>query len=807
VYARVALPTAVPEPLTYRIPDVLVGLARPGVRVRVPLRRAMRVGLLVEIAGDPGCEVARVLEVAEVLDPEPLLPEALLELIAFASGYYAAPLGTVVRAALPAQLLALPPPLLLLGPRAGEIVETAEGDERRLLERLLEGRRLTVARLLAEGWRPERLRTAVDRLRGRHALSLVERRPRADAARTVGAVALAELPAGERAVRVGRGSAQRRVTAYLEEVGHPVLEGDLRAACGVSAGVLAALVEKGVVRRFRQRRNQPPPRWELAPPPPVKALTAHQEASLEHLRAAASRGEYAAVLLRGVTGSGKTEVYLRLAEETVARGLRVLVLVPEIGLTPQLAGQLTARFRERVAVMHSSMAEGDRLAAWDLVRRGEVDVVAGPRSALWAPLDRLGLVVVDEEQDPSYKQDEEPRYNARDLALVLAKQRAIPIVLASATPSLEVLALVAQGKAAVVDLPERVAGGRLPAVELLDLRGAEPEPGEHGLTLFSPRLKDLVQEVLARGEQAILLVNRRGWAPLLLCRECGHRASCRDCSIAMTVHRRQRILACHYCGFSRPIPERCPRCGGAVLDHVGAGTEKAAARLRELYPQARVDILDRDTARSPTRLLETLERFAAGGSDVLVGTQMVSKGHHFPNVTLTAVVNCDNLLGFPDFRGAERTFQLLTQVAGRAGRGARPGTVLFQSYHPDHYAIVAAAAHDVDRFAAEELRYRAAFRYPPYRRLALVRMESESEAAAWRAATAAAAAVDPPADGVRVVGPAAAPLARLRGRFRVQVLLFAATRAVLREVLDRVAAVGVPRAVRRVIDVDPQSTV
>lgn len=807
VYSRVALPTAVPEPLTYRIPDRFVGLACPGVRVKVPLRRAAKVGLVVELTDDPGCAPERVVEIDEVLDPEPLLPGAVLELIRFAASYYAAPLGTVVRAALPSQFLKLPSPLIELGARAAEIAASASGDRQRLLERLLEARRISVARLLTEGWDRERLAEIVTELEGRHAVVRIERRPLASAGRTVGAVTLADLADDERRARVGRAQAQQRVVSYLEELGHAAVEGELRAACEVSPGVITALVRKGVLRRFRQRRNQPHRRWELSPPPPVTQLTDHQQGALDHLRAAVSSGGYGPVLLRGVTGSGKTEVYLRLAEETVARGMRVLVLVPEIGLTPQLAGQLAVRFGERVAVLHSSMSDGDRLAAWDRSRRGEVDVVVGPRSALWAPLSPVGLVVVDEEQDPSYKQDEEPRYHARDLALVLAKNLEIPAVLASATPSLETLALVAQGKASVVDLPERVAGGKLPEVEVLDLRGLEGDPGEHGLTLFSPRLKELLRDRLARQEQAILLVNRRGWAPVLLCRECGHRATCRDCSIAMTVHRRQGQLVCHFCGFSRAIPDRCRRCGGAVLAHVGAGTEKAAARVRELFPEARVDILDRDTARSPARLLGLLERFAAGGSDILVGTQMVSKGHHFPKVTLTAVLNCDNLLGFPDFRGAERTFQLLTQVAGRAGRGERPGKVLFQSYHPDHYAIVAAAAHDVDRFAAEELRYRAAFRYPPYQRLALIRLESEREAAAWRAAEAIAVSVEPPPDGARVVGPAAAPLARLRGRFRVQILIFAATRAALRAALDRATTVSVQRSVRRVVDVDPQSTV
>jgi primosomal protein N' (replication factor Y) len=320
-------------------------------------------------------------------------------------------------------------------------------------------------------------------------------------------------------------------------------------------------------------------------------------------------------------------------------------------------------------------------------------------------------------------------------------------------------------------------------------------------------LCELLQQTVARGEQAILLVNRRGWAPVLLCRDCGHQATCHNCSIPLTVHRRQSALMCHYCGFRREIPQACPRCGGEVLDHVGAGTEKIATRVRELLPGTVVDILDRDTARSPAQLLTTLERFSVGASQVLVGTQMVSKGHHFPAVTLTGVVNADNLLGFPDFRGAERTFHMLTQVAGRAGRGERPGTVVIQTYHPDHYALRAALTHDVKGFAEEELRYRKAFRYPPATRLALVRFEAANENAAVAAAQAAARAIEPVPPGMRVVGPAPAPLARLRGKWRVHLLLLAPSRPPLREALTAISAVTVPRTVHRVIDVDPQSTV
>ncbi|HPW55594.1 MAG TPA: primosomal protein N' [Thermoanaerobaculaceae bacterium] len=806
MYARVALPTAIPEALTYALPGELASLTVPGSRVRVPLRGTPRVGVVLALTDEPGCPPERVQPVAELLDLQPLVPPHVLTLVRFVSDYYCAPPGLVVRAAVPAGALTLPPPLVHLAEAARDALATANEAERRLLERLFEARRISLPRLLAEGWGRTELQAVLTRLAARQAVRVVERgAPRGTG--TVTAVALVEMEPAERHRRLGRAPAQARVLEWLVEHRQAVLEGELVAACACTAGVVAELVRKGLVRRFQQARAVRVRRWELAPPPPPGELSAAQNSALGAIVTALEGGGFRPFLLLGVTGSGKTEVYLRAAQAAVAAGRQALVLVPEIGLTPALAGQLAARFGGRVAVLHSSMAEGERFAAWEQARTGAVEVVAGPRSALWAPLGRLGLIVVDEEQDSSYKQDEEPRYNARDLALVLGQKLAIPVVLASATPSLEVLSLVAQGKLELLRLPERVAGGRLPTVEVVDLRSEPPEPGEHGYRLLSRRAVELLGGALERGEQAIVLVNRRGWAPVLLCRQCGRQAPCANCSIPLTVHRRRQRLCCHYCGHEEPIPTACPACGGEVLDHVGAGTEKVAERLAGLFPSARVDILDRDTARSPGQLLATLERFAAGGSSILVGTQMVSKGHHFPTVTLTVVVNADNLLGFPDFRGAERTFQLLAQVAGRAGRGDRDGLVVIQTYHPDHHAIRATLTHDVEVFAAEEMRYRHVFRYPPAARMALVRCEALRESAAREAAEDAAAALASPPAGLRVIGPAPAPLYRLRERWRWQLLLLAPTRSPLRQALARVTALPLPRGVHRVIDVDPQSTV
>ena len=410
-----------------------------------------------------------------------------------------------------------------------------------------------------------------------------------------------------------------------------------------------------------------------------------------------------------------------------------------------------------------------------MVREGRADVVVGPRSALFAPLDSLGLIVVDEEHDAAYKQGESPRYQARDVALVLGHDLGIPVLLCSATPSVEAAALVERGMARRLVLSRRVAGGSLPSVKLVDLRSEPPEPGEQGRTLFSRPLRQAMEETLAAGEQVILLINRRGWAPVLLCRDCGHKLACPECSVPLVLHRRSRGLRCHYCGHHRPAPEVCPACGGALLDAVGAGTEKVAHHLARHFPETTAAILDRDTVRRRNGLEETLGAFAAGRVQVLVGTQMVAKGHHFPNV-------------------------------GRPGRGDRPGRVIVQTYHTDHPAVRHACDHDVAAFNREELLFRTAFHYPPSVRMALVRYEAPAEHRTRTAAEAALRACAPLPDGVRVRGPAAAPLERLRGQWRWQLLIGAPDRNRLRQVLERIEEIKLPARVRRIVDVDPLST-
>jgi primosomal protein N' (replication factor Y) len=804
VLALVALPHSAPDPLLYRIPEELEGFAAPGVRVRVPLRDRELTGIVVEVPAESDLDPAVIRPVLEVLDPAPLLPDELLGLARFITDYYRCPLGATLAAMLPARLLRADGEVAALTPAGVGADPAGVGAAgAAILAALLAGGATRVPALLAKaGCRDRR---PLDELVGLGLVDLRRQRRDRPPATEVTAVQITDRPLAELLEDCRRAPRQREVLQWLADTGRPALLTELRAAVGCSPATVRALLERGALVSFTQPAPRPP-RWALRDSPEQLRLTDEQQASLTAIAAALAAGGYAPFLLEGVTGSGKTEVYLRCLELVLARGGSGLVLVPEIGLTPAAAGAVERRFGGRAAVVHSAQSEGERWREWRRAADGETRVVVGPRSALFTPLSGLQLIVVDEEHDSAYKQAESPRYHARDLALVLGKRLEIPVVLCSATPSVEAAALVRRGLATLLRLTRRVAGGSLPQVEVVDLRGEPPEPGEHGHTWLSRRLREAIDETLAAGDQIILLMQRRGWAPLLLCRDCGARVECPSCSVSMVVHRRSADLRCHYCGHRAPIPAACQRCGGRLLDAVGAGTEKVAELLARHYPDLEVAILDRDTVRRKDGLQHSLGAFAAGKVRVLVGTQMVAKGHHFPDVTLTGVISADALLGLPDFRSAERTFQLLTQLAGRSGRGRRPGRVIIQTYYPDHPAVRHAASHDVASFLDEELHFRAAFGYPPNTRMAVVRYESGDRLAASAAATAAGRAAAPLPPGVRLRGPAPAPIERIRGSWRWQLLLTAPNRELLREVLERIEASPPPRSVRSVVDVDPLST-
>jgi primosomal protein N' (replication factor Y) len=602
-----------------------------------------------------------------------------------------------------------------------------------------------------------------------------------------------------------RAPSQAATLAYLLAVGGRAELGELAHAVPKAREALRRLVARGLVR-LETEAASPLVRTGFGQGRPAQ-LTSFQEAAVRTLTSALDGATYRAFLLQGVTGSGKTEVYLRAAEHALATGKGALVLVPEIALTPQLVGRFRSRFGGQVAVLHSGLKDKERRRHWQALRSGRVRLAVGVRSAVFAPVAALGLLVVDEEHDPSFKQDEKLRYQARDLAVVRARDAGSVVVLGSATPSLETYENARRGRYEVLELPARVDDRPMPQVELVDLRHRPRLRGEVPKAL-SEESATALEETLAKGQQAILFLNRRGHSTTLLCEACGHAVSCDSCDVALTLHLHPSALQCHYCGASRPVPQECQACGGALV-HLGTGTEKVEAEVQARCPTARVARLDRDAVGTGERLTERLASFAKGELDVLVGTQMVAKGHDFPGVTLVVVVSADTGLLLPDFRAAERTFQLLTQVAGRAGRGKDTGRVLVQTYNPEAEPVARAAHHDFIGFASRELEWRKALAYPPFSRLAAIRLEGadaqETAASAQALGDTLAKALPPAASGVRLLGPAPAPLSRLKGLTRWQLLLKAPQHRVLRPVLDAAerALLALPRGVRGVLDVDP----
>jgi primosomal protein N' (replication factor Y) (superfamily II helicase) len=538
----------------------------------------------------------------------------------------------------------------------------------------------------------------------------------------------------------------------------------------------------------------------------LPTLNAHQASAFSALLSALGSG-YATFVLQGITGSGKTEVYLRIIAEARRRGLGALVLVPEIALTPQLAARFRARFGDDVAVLHSGLPLGERAMAWRRLRRGEVHIALGARSAVFAPVRDLAVVVVDEEHDGSFKQEDGFRYHARDLAVMRASQSRALAVLGSATPCLETYQNVQLGRFTRLLLPVRAnpaaADRPLPPVQVLDLRRHPPGPDG----LLSPPLALAVDKTLSAGEQTILFLNRRGFSTFVHCHACGYVVRCKACAVSLTLHRGRGQLLCHYCGHSQPTREVCPQCKTPNLRGTGSGTERVETLVRQRFPGARVARLDRDTADgTPGKLESILAKVHGREVDILIGTQMVTKGHDFEGVTLVGILQPDQGIHLPDFRAAERTFQILEQVSGRAGRGERPGRIIVQSYCPEHPAIEHLRCHDYEGFVRDELAHRKAVQYPPFARMVVVRLDGPDPSEVRKAAAAAAACAQAAAGaGVRVLGPSEAPIARLRGRTRFQVWLSSADRKKLMAAARTVQRISLSSHVRLEVDVDPQS--
>ena len=743
IIIEVAIPLPLDTTYHYLVPQRLAPLAQTGRRVLVPFGRRKVTGYILGHARTTDGELK---EIIEVLDAEPLVTARELEFLRWAAGYYIHPLGEVIKAALPA------------------------------------GINITSSRKSVTA--PDGTKAAEESLRGgkRVKTELFYR-------------AAGPVPADAR-LR----DRTARIVAFLEAQGESPAS-LLRREFEADAALLKRLRDKGFIVAAEREVYRDPFREEVFRRDTPPLLNGSQAKVLGKLDAALERHAFAPFLLHGVTGSGKTEVYLRAIANVIGQGETALVLVPEIALTPQLVRRFKCRFDSGIAVLHSGLSDGERFDEWRRIRRGEATIVIGARSAIFAPLERIGIIVVDEEHDGSYKQSEGFRYNARDLALVRGKMERACVILGSATPLVTSYHAAQSGKLGYLELPHRVRDLPMPQVTLLDGRGKKGET-------FLPELVAALEANLAAGGQSLLFLNRRGFATFLVCSDCGHVLRCPNCSITLTYHQGKGKHFCHYCDFSLPAPSVCPECASPGITLLGRGTERVEEEVRGLFPGARVSRMDRDTTTGRGGHARVLKRVEEGSIDILVGTQMIAKGHDFPGVTLVGVISADATLNLPDFRSGERTFQLVTQVMGRAGRGDAPGRVLIQTLNPDHYAVSRAAAHDFEGFYAAELEFRRDAGYPPFAHLASLVLSGTAAEAVEKGATSLAAALlairRELKCRVEVLGPVVAPLGKMRGRYRRQILLKSGGRAELHRLLAAVRGrFTLPPTVRLSIDVDP----
>ena len=605
-----------------------------------------------------------------------------------------------------------------------------------------------------------------------------------------------------------RAPRQAAAVELLQSAAEPVAMARLGAEAGATAATLKTLESRGLVTITSEAVRRAPRGAQefIASTPPE--LSAEQVSALDRLRPALQTpAAHRPVVLKGITGSGKTEVYLRAIAEVLAAGKTALVLVPEIALTPQTVERFASRFTPlgvEVAVLHSHLSEGERHDEWHRVRDGKARIVIGARGAVFAPLENLGLIVIDEEHDTSYKQDEGPRYHARDLAVVRGKMEPCAVLLGSATPSLESFANCRKGKYDLLELTHRHDGCVLPVFRVVDMR-LRSKDGERNDQFLSPRLCSAIESRLAKGEQTILFLNRRGFFTVLACKACGNKVECPHCSVSLALHRAEDLARCHMCGYAQKPPRRCPKCQDPQIAFSGVGTEKVEAAVRKIFPQARVARMDSDTMTGKNAYHETLGAFRSRKIDILVGTQMIAKGLHFPGVTLVGIISADSALHLPDFRAGERTFQLLVQVAGRAGRGDTEGEVIVQTFTPFHPSLQFAKSHDFDGFATQELEMRKNFGHPPFSHLVLLTTRADTEQKAEFAARTLAQHLSAAVPSSIMVSPAApAPLARVRGMYRYQVVARGRKiRELTRAIRETLAALKLPKDTHVAVDVDP----
>ncbi|MBD3348237.1 MAG: primosomal protein N' [Candidatus Eisenbacteria bacterium] len=814
LYLDVAVPLPVYGTYTYSVPGDLEVRAEVGTRVLVPFGRRKLTGFVVGHAGTT--EVEGVKDIIDVLDVGPVLDRRMLDLTKWVADYYLAPWGEVLKSALPPGInMESRRCVRLTGGGRTALNEGAPGltgRQRALLEELADRDSATVATALRAAGVPRGSHSELDSMVRKGYVELFEelRPPRTSGGRE--SVVRLTIEPGEAASLVeelgSRAPRQAQVVSLVLAAGGEAPVAEI-ARQGLSSSVVRRLCERGVAEKAtveKARLSTGLEGWGLREEGP---LTAEQKTALDRIRERVDGKEFGVVLLHGVTGSGKTRVYSEAVAAARETGRGAIILVPEIALTPQMVVRMRMDFGDEVAVIHSGLSLTERYDTWRAVKAGTFRIVVGPRSAVFAPVRDLGVIVVDEEHESTYKQSESPRYHARDVAIMRARNEAAVVVLGSATPSLESYLNARDGKYDLVELPERIDSGPLPDVEIVDMRdeGAVDPEGA-----FSQRLIDSVSETLEAEKQVILFLNRRGFASFIQCTKCGHSERCPDCNVSLTYHASDRTMRCHYCGTTRPAPSKCPECASIDLRFGAPGTQRVEKAVRAIFPDAVVERMDVDTTSRHGSHWRILKDFAEGRTDVLLGTQMIAKGLDFPGVGLVGVISADVGLNLPDFRSAERTFQLLTQVAGRTGRGGERGRVVVQTYLPEHYTVALAKAQEFLPFFDREVEERESvgIGYPPFTRLVSIVAKGRDESHVIVAASRLASFLDDGAakmePGPEVLGPAPAPLERIRGVYRWQVIVRGkggGARALVAAALSQTRGLKLPAGVSFTVDVDP----
>jgi primosomal protein N' (replication factor Y) len=803
-FCDVALPVPLDMAFTYRVPEGMEPVV--GGRVLVPFRQQRLSGIVTELHDrKPSVQTKNVIS---VLDLAPVLDAQLLRLGQWIADYYLAPIGDVFRSMLPLNaefkktisysITETGHTALYAAGTAGSSARAKRTPDEQLTE-------IDVLEYLSEGEpaREQTLRstTHVSRavLAGMVRKKWITREDLSDARDATRLVKVALLKTAEGKLNAN----QQTLIDILAGAGGKVAVETLRDL-EIPRTTLGTLVNRGLIEIIEEPAELVRSKIKVRPSPLDFQFNPAQQEALKRIQEGVTAGKFSGMLLHGVTGSGKTAVYLAAMRSVLEAGRSAILLVPEIGLTPAVAADLHQVFGDEVAILHSALSDQERAEQWHRIKRGEARMVVGTRSAVFAPVSDLALIIVDEEQDSSYKQEEMPRYHARDVAVMRAKMANVIAVLGSATPSLESYYNAKKHKYTLLEMPDRVEQRPLPEVEIIDMRLEFQETGQE--QVISRKLAAEIKERLERKEQVMVLLNRRGYSPVALCRTCGKKLECNNCAVSLTHHKRENRMVCHYCGFTAAIPKVCVHCGSEYVYFLGTGSEKLEELLHGMFPMARIARLDRDTVRGQEDFERTLNALNEGQLDLLVGTQMIAKGHDIHGVTLVGVVGADMALGMPDFRAAERTFQLLTQVAGRAGRGNMPGKVVLQTYFQDHYAVQYAAQHDFTGFYEKELQFRSWMHYPPYSALAnvLVRSDHLDDAFTW-SGILGKWFEKTRHEGVRVMGPAAAPIIRLKRDYRYHFVLKSPSReklnAVLRSMLIYAVQQKIPRT-QVIVDVD-----